>query len=98
MSGKIQKRILNQSAIVVVFIWAALSAAYCFWYYLVSWHIFFFPRTPTAVVNKEQITIKEWGFNSTTVKLDLLIPVTIYNPNYIRLVLVFQKLKFIIRD
>jgi len=54
---------------------------------------FFYPRIPTAVINKEQITIKEWGFNSTTVKLDLLIPVIIYNPNYIGLVLSFPKVE-----
>jgi len=54
---------------------------------------FLYPRIPTTVVDTKQMRIKDWGYNVTSVRLDVLVPVIIYNPNYIRLIVSFPKIE-----
>jgi len=60
----------------------------CFLFLLVGLLTYFlFPRIPEVEVNSSEIVIKQWNWNSNGVTLDILVPISVYNPNYVPLTL-----------
>jgi len=48
---------------------------------------FLFPRIPEVQVNSDEIVVKQWSWSSSGVAMDIFVPVSVYNPNYLPLTL-----------
>jgi len=48
---------------------------------------FLFPRIPDVQVASDEIVIKQWSYSSSGAVMDILVPVYVYNPNYVPLTL-----------
>jgi len=59
---------------------------------------FLFPRSPDVEVKSDEIIIKEWNWNSNGIALDIFVPISVYNPNYIPLTLSVSQCNVFYKD